>query len=354
MKKFIVAVCALALVAVSCKKDPQIDPIEEERVPVYEEGVYNPVMQLSSVATDGVVAETYTWDGDKLSQIIYDNGTSVNYFYNGDKLSKITANVEGDNEVRYNYSGNQLVGCEIYFGETKAIDMVMQHNATGKINAATINIDQDFLLSMGGDLFGKSSVLTSLLGRSVTEQLVKMAQLSQLDSRKFSLTNQSINIALDWDGENVSAQYLTASIDLVLNSADTALIGMFFDIPDELTAILPFIDAVGGLPANVSLKDTVSATYDQYYNPYFCNWGGLLSMDISNPNLSSLFSLNNVMTITNNGSIVVGVTFGGQTLEMYNVPIINEYNEFTYLYNEKKYPTEKNAPESKTTYTYKN
>ena len=356
MKKFVVAVCALALMAgaVSCKKDPDdIDPIvEEDPVPEYAEGVYHPVMHLSTVAEDGAITEEYTWNGNDLASISYTDGSTVNYTYENGMISKINTNLEGmDMEVRYFYVGNQLTKCEVYAAAQKAIDMEMHHNELNKISGATLTVDQNFLLSLMGDLTGKSAFLNNVCGEAVTKAMVKMAQVAAKDVRKLTIDSQVIELSCDWVGENVVNQYVTAAINVKISSADLSLLGDA--IPEELQAVLPLIDMMGGLPLTLALNDTITATYDEYYNPYFCNWGGLMSMDFTNPNLSGMLSLNNVLTTTNNGSMAISMDFMGQVMDFMNQPIANEYNEYSYLYNDKKYPTQKEAAEATITYSYK-
>lgn len=339
---------------VSCKKNPEdVDPIvEEDPVPEYAEGVFHPVMHLSTVAEDGVITEEYTWNGKDLASIRYTDGSTVNYTYENGMISKINTSIEGmDMEVRYFYTGNQLTKCEVYAAEQKAIDMLMHHNELNKISGATVTVDQNFLLSLMGDLTGKSAFLNNVCGEAVTKTMVKMAQLAAKDVRKLTIDSQVIELSCDWAGENVANQYVTAAINVKLSSADLSLLGDV--IPEELQAMLPLIDMMGGLPLTLALNDTVSATYDEYYNPNFCNWGGLMSMDFTNPNLAGMLSLNNVVTVTNNGSVAISMNFGGQTADLINQPIANEYNEYSYLYNDKKYPTQKNAGETTITYSYK-
>lgn len=359
MKKFLVAICALAMMAgaVSCKDKENEDPIEEERVPEYAEGVFNPVMQLSTVAMDSVTIEEYVWEGDQLTSIRYSDGTTVNYTYENGKLSKLTANVEGENEeVRYYYTGNLLASCELDVAGVKMMDMVMKHNDMNRIDSATVTMNIEYLSSLLGDITGKGRVLVNLLGRSTTETLAKMAQVAKMDNSKFSLTGQNIILSLGWNGENVNAQYLSASLEVSLSSADITAIGDagLFEIPEEMATLLPLIDMMGGLPFGITLTDTVTATYDTYYNPNYCNFGGLLSMSLDSPNLFGMLSLNNVLTTQHNGSVVLSMSFGGQTQELYNLPIADEYNEASYQYNDKKYPTQKDTPEGLYTYTYKN
>ena len=338
---------------VSCKKKPnEDDPIVKDPVPEYAEGVFHPVMHLSTVAEDGTITEEYTWNGEDLASIRYTDGSVVNYTYENGKISKISTTIEGSSmEVRYFYTGNQMSRCEVYADAQKAIDMLMRHNEQNKINGATVTIDQDFLLSLVGDLTGKAAFLNNVCGEAVTKAMVKMAQVAAKDVRKLTIDSQVIELSCDWVGENVVNQYVTAAINVRLSSADLSLLGDA--IPEELQAMLPLIDMMGGLPLTLALNDTVTATYDEYYNPYFCNWGGLMSMDFTNPNLSGMLSLNNVLTTTNNGSMAISMDFMGQVMDLMNQPIANEYNEYSYLYNDKKYPTQKEAAEATITYSYK-
>lgn len=352
MKKFAVAVCALAMLAsiVSCKKKPnEDDPIVKDPVPEYAEGVFHPVMHLSTVAEDGTITEEYTWNGEDLASIRYTDGSVVNYTYENGKISKISTTIEGSSmEVRYFYTGNQMSKCEVYADAQKAIDMLMRHNEQNKINGATVTIDQDFLLSLVGDLTGKAAFLNNVCGEAVTKAMTKMAKIAAKDMRKLTIDSQVIELSCDWAGENVSNQYVSAVVNVKLSSED--LTGLGDILPEEIQAMLSLI-VMGGLPLSLTLNDTISATYDNYYNPNFCNWGGLMSMDFTNPNLAGMLSLNNVLTTTNNGTISISINLG-QPAELFNQPIANEYNEYTYLYNDKKYPTQMNAGETTITYSY--
>lgn len=357
MKKIIVALCAFAMMAgaVSCKKDNEIDPIEEERVPEYAEGVFNPVMQLSSVEQDGVAIEQYTWNGNDLTSIRYNDGVTANYVYENGKIAKVTANMEGNEEVRYLYNDNQLSNIEIYYDATKAMDMAMQHNEQNRISGANITVDMNFLSSLAGGLMGKGTAFENILGTEVAQSLVKMAKVAKKDNSKYALTNQSVTLALKWNGENVDTQYFAASLEVTLSSSDIRMFGDagLFEIPEELESILPLIDMMGGLPFTFTLTDTVAATYDNYYNPNYCNLGNILSMDMTSPNLFGIFSLNNVVTIQHNGTLDLGMTFGGQTNSIMSYPIANVYDEYSYQYNDKKYPTVKSTTEGDIHYIYK-
>ena len=78
MKKLLVSLLALTVLASvsSCKKEK--DPQEEPRVPVYKEGVYNPLMKIVSMTKNGDPDQDWTWQGDKLDHITWIGGEDEN------------------------------------------------------------------------------------------------------------------------------------------------------------------------------------------------------------------------------------------------------------------------------------
>ena len=333
--------CAIAMLAgaTSCNKDD----IKPEPVPTYAEGVYHPVMQIATVTEDDAVSEQWTWIGDNLDHIDLTAGGTTTYNYSGDLIQKVSSTGNQPLELRYAYSGKQFSKCEAYYENQLAATLGFLHNANGKISTADITVEDAFLLSQLGNIIG-GGFLKKMVGKPMAETLVKMAQLSQLDNSKFSMGNKVIGMTLVWDGDDVAKQILNANVSVILDTSDMNLLNQLGVIPQEYQSIIQLAMLYGGgLPLTLSITDTINATYDNNYNPHFCNWGEIFSPQ----NLS----LHNVLTLTNSGVIDVQVTVMGQTMNLYQQPI-NDYTEYMYQYNDKKYPTEVSG-DMNVIYTYK-
>lgn len=346
MKKVFITLCAFALMAgaVSCRKE-KIEPVEQDPVPEYAEGIYHPTMKIATVSEDGQQTQEWSWEGDNLDKIIGTDGSTTTYNYSGKYISKVSTTGEQAQEIRYYYTeSNAFSSCEIYYDGAKAVSMDIVHNAAGKVSGGEIAIDDYFLLSLAGDLLGFGSAFEKLLGRPACESLILMAQLSQNEGAKFSVGSKVVSMAIEWNGENVSNMVINANITFLLDTNDLNLVQQFIDVPEEYLPLIQMAMAYGGgLPVTLAMNDTISATYDTCYNPMFCNWG----MIFSPQNLS----LNNVLTQTTSGLMTVTVSLLGQNMELYNTPL-NEYEEYEYQYNDKKYPT-KVSSGYETVYTYK-
>jgi hypothetical protein len=345
MKKFVFVLCAAAIVAgaVSCKKE-KIEPIENP-VPVYAEGIYHPVMHIATVSEDGVVTQEWNWVGDNLDKIATPDGGATTYSYSGNYISKVSNVGEQAEELRYYYDeSHKFTKCEVYYNGMQAITMNLTHNAAGKVSGAEVLVEDSFLLSLASGLLGGGSLFENLVGRKAAESMIMMAKLQHAKAPKFTMGNKEFGMTLEWNGENLSKQIITGNASVVLDTNDLNLLRMFIDIPEEYSGIIQMVMMLqGGLPISLTIGDTISCTYDTNYNPFFCNWGEIFS----HRNLS----LNNALSMTNNGSVAISASLMGQAMELYNYPL-NEYAEYQYQYNDKRYPT-KASGETEIEYTYK-
>ena len=367
MKKVFVSLLAVTVMActVSCKKEPIPDP-----VPVYEEGIYHPCQKLATVTETGVLSEEWNWSKDNLNSItMTEAGTSTVYNYSGDFITKVVSARDYGEEIRYTYTGNQISGCEIYYEGSPAVTMTMQHNAEGKLSGADIVIDDNFLLSLAGNLLGGGSAFERLVGRSTAESMILMAQLCNRPSApKFEISNKTFSMNMQWTGENLTQLGYTGSwrvmnngvdfskgrgsedatdffVTVSVSTEDIDFIQQFINIPDEYLSLIQMAMLLTGgqLPLNLTLTDTVISTYDDKYNPMFCNWGEIFSPQ----NLS----LNNVLTTAHNSAMKVSVALMGQVTDLLNQPQ-NSEQSFSYEYNNKNYPT-KVISDGEKLYTYK-
>ncbi len=342
MKKLFLAFGALAMLgAVSCKKD------NPEAIPAYAEGKYQPVEKVATISEDGNLAQEWVWADKNLDHIVVAGEGTISLSYDGDFIAKVTSNAGNKEELRYTYANNLISGCDIYYNGSEAIKFGnVLHGANGKISSADITVSDGFLMSMIGNMFGNGGGLFKTLGRPLTESLVKVANLrSQMNNRKFEFGGTTMNMAMVWDGENLKQQIVHGDIVMNITSDDIELLGQFLPIPDEYQGMLELAMMLGGgkLPITIAYNDTTNCTYDNNYNPMFCNWTQMFSPQ----NLS----LNNATVVEHRGAMTMGITMMGQTTNLMNTPL-NSTETYIYEYNDKKYPTRVSG-ETNVIYTYK-
>ena len=341
MKKFIVALCALAMIAgaVSCKKDDPVDPVEDDPVVTEKlaEGIYQPAMKIASITTDIGDFEEWSWGAKNLDHITGrgEEAHSVTFGYAGDYVSKVIGNGE---EWRYFYSSNQLSSSQLWVDNAKVIEMSFDHSADGKINSARIDIDESYLMQMlGGMIGGGGFPFANLLNRSAMESLAEMAKISAAvrNNAKFSVGSLNVGINFQWDGENVKNMMLNAGIAINIDTNDLNLIESLGVIPEEFSTYIAMARVAmaftgGVVPLQLEMNDTVSYTYDNNRNPFYCYLGNGID--------PKAFSYNNVTIEDNHGAMTGSVSLMGQNLQLINNPI-NDYMEYNYEYNAKGYPT---------------
>ena len=339
----------MATVFSSCKKESVSPSGSQIPVPVYAEGIYHPCMKIATVTEDGELSQEWNWSGANLDYITQVGDGTTAYSYSGDYITKVVSNYDLAEELRYTYDGTRMSRCEVYYSGALAISVDFQHNAAGRISGGNVTIDDNFLLSLAGSLLGKGSAFEKLMGTPAATTLVQMAQTPGFtDGRKFSISNKTFTVAFDWNGENVDRQILSGSLTLNVNTEDLELIQQFLPIPEEYQSVLQMIQAAmtmmgGSLPLQVTLADTATATYDTMYNPYFCNWGEIVSQHS--------LSRANPLVVNNHFVVAISVNLMGQQQPLFTRPQ-DTLEEYTYEYNDKHYPT-KALGAAEVIFTYK-
>lgn len=348
MKKFVVALCALAMLGVvSCKKEKE-DSSDQSPIPVYTEGCYQPVAQIATITEDGALAEEWVWSGKNLDHIALAAGGQVLFNYSGNYISKVTNTGAMAEEIRYYYTDNAITKCEIYYNNALAISMDLLHNAAGKISSATMTIDDNFLLNMFGSMFGQGFALEKVLGEKNLRNMSMLAKLERNAAGKFEVGDKNFSMTLVWDGDDVRQQIVNGTVIFNISSDDLDQLLSILPIPDEAQQYVQLIQlamAMGGgkLPLTMTVNDTINVTHDANYNPKFCFWGEMFSPE----NLS----LHNVLTETNSGATKLGMSLMGQNADLFSYPF-EGYTEYIYQYNDKKYPTQVSGDKN-IIYTYK-
>lgn len=347
MKKLFVTLCTLALLVsiASCKKEKE--PVVENPIPVYKEGVYHPIMKVATVSEDGNIVQEWSWLGDNLDHITWTGEGDKSYSYNGDLITKVVSNQGLGEELRYTYTGEQMTKCEVYYEEELAVSIDLQHNEAGKISGGMITIDDNFLMNLAAQLLGQGSFFEKLVGTRTAETMVQMAKIAKAQNdSKFSIANKSFTMNLEWNGENVDKQILNGSFVVNVTSEDLEFVQNFFEIPEQYLSIIQMVMAMtgGNLPLQVTLSDTIVATYDNMYNPMFCNWGEVFSQ--------LTLSRANILNQENHFDVALAISVMGQTQELFRRPE-DTFAEYSYEYNDKHYPT-KVISDTEIIYTYKN
>lgn len=343
MKKVIVSLCALVLLAsvLSCKKEKE----EIEKVPVYAEGIYHPIMKIASVTQNGDTVQEWSWNGANLDSITNSDGRTMVYSYSGDYITKVSSNDNLSEEIVYLYSEGQMTKCEIYYQGALAVTLDMRHSDARKINGADITVDDNFLMTLAGSLLGKGSAFEKVVGRQAAESMILAARMSQTSlASKFSITDKTFSMSFQWEGENVVKQILGGVVNVTLSTEDLELFQQF--IPEEyMQYIQPLMLLMGGqVPIQFAVNDTLTAIFDNKYNPLFCNWGEMIS--------SKTLSLNNMLSSEDNGAVTFSIVALGQSTELFRRPIYNS-QEYSYEYNTDNYPTKVSGTDE-IVYTYKN
>lgn len=333
----------------SCKKDPVTPPEQQNPVPVYAEGIYHPCMKIATVTKDGELSQEWNWSGTNLEYITQVGEGTTTYSYSGDYITKVVSNNDLAEELHYTYNGTQMSRCDVYYSGALAITIDFQHNAAGRISGGDVTIDDNFLMSLAGNLLGKGSAFEKLMGTQAATTLVQMAQAPGFsDGRKLSISDKTFSVVFDWNGENVDRQILSGSLTLNVSNDDLELIQQFLPIPEEYQSVLQMIQTAmvmmgGTLPLQVTLADTATATYDTMYNPYFCNWGELISQ--------RSLSRANPLVVNNHFVFTISINLMGQQQPLFTRPQ-DTLEEYTYEYNDKHYPT-KALGADEVIYTYK-
>lgn len=354
MKKVLATLWVLALIAgaASCKKDnPKPEPASETPAPgedivypVYHEGQYVPLMQVSTVTENGELSEEWTWDGDRLDYITYSGAQSgtARFHYDGDYISSVKGGA-GQQDLYYTYSNGKITHMELVDGDTPLVQADLTHGGSGdKITGATLDVDDEYLQSLIG-------AMTGLLGKTdkaAPKSLKALLRMAAKDADpKFEITDNTITLGYTWNGENVATQVLNVSVDGKLSQEEYETLSQYLPIPEQYRTIADMLVAAqGGLPLRITMNDTTTYTYDNRINPMFCFWGTMLSADI--------LSLNNILTATTTGSYTIAAVIMGQQVNLLNNPT-DDYEEFSYEYNSKYYPTKKIGGEEVSEYTYR-
>ena len=336
MKKVLFALCAVSLLAFSaCKKD-NVEPEnttstqtnnnqngDNDQIPSGE-GYYNPGARIMEIKVDGETAQLWDWTNGLLMSIreadSNGNMTNANTFtYDNKRLSTATMSMmDMPITASYTYQGNLLSTMGAAMGPMIVGNIVYDHNADNKIDHMKVNINEQ-VLGMLGQLLG-----SGLLG-NIGNLFGKGPQ------QKMNLTGSNIDVYMQWQGNNVSRQRVSAEIEGSITVGEIRQFVNVDSLPSSVPSIVRILinamnDSVS-VPATIVLYDTIDMTYDENPNP-FCGFLGRLE--------PSAYSANNVMTSRNAASAKVTFNVGSYELPFpLDLPI---GGTFTYTYDAAGYP----------------
>ncbi len=311
MKKLIFSMAMVALLvgAVSCNKDK-----EKEDQSNSKEGIYAPEMKIASILDEGDVDETWNWGSSKLASID-GRGVTTTFDYNGNRMSVITLSEGGQSQqLKYTYEEGWMTKLSIISDNKNLLVADIRHNANDQISGMNATLNADYLMELFGSLMSGAKRPTP----------------------KFQLTNQDIQMEYVWEGENVKQMIVSANITSTINVNDiTSIIDeeTLESILGDYAGFLPML--TGDFPLVLSIKDTLSYTYDSKKNPYY--------MMLSEGPMAKSLSINNPLTEHNSGVVDfnLSVTIPILNIELplsQSVPISFD-NSWAYNYNEKGFPT---------------
>lgn len=312
MKKliFTFAMAALLMGATACHKD---DPDENASS---GEGVYNPEMRIASVEDDDGGVETWEWGSSKLASITSDDAVT-SFDYNGGRMSLIQT-TQGNNttQMEYTYDNGWMSKMALISDNKNLVTANIRHNADDKISGMSVTLNEDYLL----DLF-TTYLLPNLMSKD--------------QGRKLSLSNQDIQAAYVWDGNNVKQIIFSANLSAKIKMSDfTDIIGS--DLLESMLGDYAYLLNLLGeaeMPLSLGVRDTLSYTYDNQKNPYY--------MMLADGPMAKALSANNILIEKNSGMVDIDLTLSipllGDLPINQSIPVQFD-NSWEYSYNDKGFP----------------
>lgn len=377
MKKIIVALCAVVMVAmVSCKKDePQTNrpnnPNSRTEEP-QREGEYRPKCKISSlVFSDNTAPEIWLWDNATgLLTSVNDDDFCGGYIektrfgYTSDgRVNTVTVTNTGSEglpllgsisgTLSVEYDGDYISAISLVRDGSQLLTASVDHNPKHQISHMEMTIDTALINDLLGGLlggfdFGKGADIVAMAVRSVAKQV---------SDSKLAFTSAGASVDFEWTGDNVSRMAANISVtgSVTLNEINSVI-----DITPYLDSFLQSF--MGGIitsdmalaligdmpmPVSLSLADTIDYTYDDQHNPKkgFMGTFGAEMLSASNVTFSNTYGMMNA---------VLSISLMGQGGEFpFSYPLPSSGSSLTYTYNAAGFPlTVTNSDDRVTNYTY--
>ena len=348
MKKVLLTLCAVGLLSlVACKKDSTdtdhptpVTPPEPEVVS--GDGVFNPAAKIAQVRLNGQLSQEWVWEDGLLQTILQAdaNGNLVenNWFdYDNSRLQSMVMLVQGmPVTVDYTYLNRYLQQADATSSGIHVVDIIVDHNTNNKINHLTFNVNNMLL-----------NLLLQFMGSDFGGGFFSKGATSAMPS-KLSVDSTSINMDLEWQGDNVARQIITADIDGSVTLGEVKqMINLDSLLGPTIGAVVAYLPDTTTLPLHVALSDTISMTYDNQHNPYYGFLGALQTTGLS---------ANNVITSDRSGTALLTVSFvtpfGAMPFTL-PYPLQGGSEVYSYTYNASGYPeTVVDGEGGVTQYTY--
>ncbi len=329
MKKTFIAFLsvAFALGFVSCQKEQTVVvPIDGDTTPAvpteptYQEGVYAPLLKIASIERDDdETVETWNWSGEQLTSVTSNSGTSRQFTYSNGRLSQVTGSMTNlfgvipgiAGNVSFTYNGTLFKNCTVTSDGTDVVLATFGH-ADNRVSSIDIALDAEYISEMLNDM------ITGGMGKSIDP---KQITLSEADN--------SIHADLTWTDKNVTAMTMSGSIPFDLTKETFQALRPYLPIDSSMLRMIDFYFMVANsIPMQIDIVDTLTYTYDNKINPFYCYMG-----EVTPSNLS----LNNVLSSSNYGTIAISVSLGSSTTPVYTQPI-DQRSVYFYQYNDRNYP----------------
>lgn len=256
MKKVFYCTLAVAVISLfaACKKDGKYNP-KEKIANVYEEELfisssnYGGQTYSDTNQTPKRLTERWTWDGKKLTQIVYVyytqewNGTSytetpveetVKFTYDGDQLSEAN---DGDERIVFTYDGKKLQKAEVYEdNQTTPYETLVFDYDGKKISKITATATYTSSFDKSQPALGRMERL--LLSNMLPD--MKPVEKVFAKARKSGAKETSTGtIEFTWDGDNVSKMVVkegsyTTSATYTYDDKKNPYQGFLYVIPDMM------------------------------------------------------------------------------------------------------------------------
>lgn len=344
-----VATCVLAMLGLAACEDDSDGQKDGAQRPPSTEGIYSPEVRVNYVTfDDGSVPQLWEWNEGQLEAVSYSDNCGgategIVFTYAKDRVISVTENMEGQRtETRYTYDSDYYVtNVTMSAGGVQLLGLDVKHNKSGRISHIDATVSAEYLSTLMGMLMNGLSVkfsrtpLARLVSPQVAEIIVRAA--GRRPGSKLTLNGTSVQLDLQWEGDNVSRIIVNAEIDAAATMDD---ISQFVDLGEEAAQIGML---QGEHPLMVSVRDTMDLYYDNHVNP-LKGYLGTIAL--------SMLSANNNTALNNHGIADINLLLNGQYPVTRSMPL-SQFEESIYTYTAEGYPENVTDNNGKTsTYHY--
>jgi hypothetical protein len=179
----------------SCKKD----------------GVYNPKKKISKIFKQSggskILAETWTWDKNRVSKIEYTNGSYQKFEYEKKQMSKILSS-SGD-YAKLVYDGSKINKIESYVNNTLSSSYKFEHKGN-KISKVTVERYYTIGTNNAKLATNETNILRFILPEEISEDIAAF----NLEKKNRKATGTyTVTYKITWKGDNIEEMVLESLAD---------------------------------------------------------------------------------------------------------------------------------------------